>query len=149
MKIFNTAFESELRALMLLSVFNNSPLSLDQITLLDFITIYGKAFRVSTYDLHGNNLYKFSELNARRSMFKNGLKRGVLDHFIQLRYSSVSGFLYKINDQGLMYVDTLSSTYKTEYIAILKNVKDKFGHKSPKELLAIYKDKALEQSMEE
>ena len=148
-RIFNTAFESELRSLLVLSVFNDSSLSLVQITLFDFITIYGKSFNVSSYNLHGDNSFRFSEYSARRAMFKKGLKRGVLDGFIQVHYSPTSGFLYKIGAKGCDYVDSLSSIYKSQYISILKNTKKLFGAKSEAELLKIYHEKSLGQSVEE
>lgn len=147
-RIFNTAFESELRSLLILSVFKDLALSLVQITLLDFITIYGKSFGVSTYNLHGDNTFRFSEYSARRAMFKKGLKRGVLDGFVNVHYSPKSGFSYKIDSTGQEYVKSLSSTYKIQYLSILKNTKQQFGNKSDTELLSIYNQKSLRHAEE-
>ncbi len=58
--IFNTSFEVSLRILIILNTVQTR-LSIDRITALDFIAIYGKDFGVSEYNLHGDNDYRFSE----------------------------------------------------------------------------------------
>ena len=53
-EVFNTSFEVSLRILIILNIVKIR-LSIDRISALDFISIYGKDFGVSKYNLHGNN----------------------------------------------------------------------------------------------
>ena len=53
--VFNTTFELSLRVLLTLDSSNNSPRTVDIITALDFITVYGKDFGISDENLHGDN----------------------------------------------------------------------------------------------
>ena len=66
-EIFNSSLEISLRMLIILNTVQ-SRLSVDRIAALDFISIYGKDFGVSEYNLHGDNDYRFSEYTSKREI---------------------------------------------------------------------------------
>ena len=72
-EIFNSSLEISLRMLIILNTVQ-SRLSVDRIAALDFISIYGKDFGVSEYNLHGDNDYRFSEYTSKREIVSQALK---------------------------------------------------------------------------
>lgn len=101
--IFNTAFEVSLRVLIILNVTKKN-LSIDRISALDFIIIYGKDFGVSEYNLHGDNNYRFSEYALKRKIISESLKNLVLMGYI-LPHCNKSGFTYSISKSGISFKD--------------------------------------------
>ena len=79
--IFNTSFEVSLRILIIVNTVQTR-LSIDRITDLDFIAIYGKDFGVSEYNLHGDNDYRFSEYTSKREIVSQAIKELVLRGYI-------------------------------------------------------------------
>ena len=80
----------------------------------DFITVYGKEFNIYNENLHGDNVYKFSEFALRRDLIKKAIKQLVLDDLIEVT-SSNRGFYFKINSKGLNYCNLLNSDYANSY----------------------------------
>lgn len=93
--IFNTSFEVSLRILIILNTVQTR-LSIDRITDLDFIAIYGKDFGVSEYNLHGDNDYRFSEYTSKREIVSQAIKELVLRGYIT-PHCNKSGFNYSIS----------------------------------------------------
>lgn len=102
-EIFNTPFEVSLRILIVLNV-SYARLSVDRISALDFITIYGKDFGVSEYNLHGDNDYRFSEYASKREIISQAVKNLVLVGYI-LPHCNKSGFTYSISKSGISFAN--------------------------------------------
>ena len=109
-KIFNTPFEISLRILIILSEYEGTYISIERISITDFISIYGGAFKISPTNLHGNNPFKFSEFTSRRSHMQLALKNLLADGFVSVRCDE-NGFTYSITENGLRYSDTFESKY--------------------------------------
>lgn len=112
--VFNTTFELSLRVLLALEVSINRPQTVDMITAIDFITVYGKDFNISEENLHGDNSYRFCELAVRRDLIIGALKSLVLDELVSV-LASKNGFTYSINDKGKNFCNELECTYAIEY----------------------------------
>lgn len=138
-KIFNSTFELSLRALLLLSVAGTS--TVDRLTALDFITIYGRYFEVSKSNLHGDNDFSFGELTVRREKMPDAVKALAFDGLIDVQNSN-SGFVYRINLSGQKTVRKLRTGYAAEYIETAKAAIRKYGNKSEVEMLTIISAKS-------
>jgi len=114
--VFNTPFEISLRVLLILEASVSNPLTVDMITAADFITVHGKEFGVHDNNLHGDNVYKFSEFTVRREMVKAATKSLGLDSLITVRYLA-HGFAYALTASGAEYCKKLSCSYAKEYRA--------------------------------
>ena len=133
-KLFNTPFESGLRAMLILYSSDSQGMTLDRITAYDFITLYGHDFAVAQTNLHGTNPFNFSELSAKRTACAEGGKLFVLDGLIAVTQTQ-RGFLYSITPIGRKYVQNLESDYKLQYLSIFKAVQKKYGSVSDTELI--------------
>jgi hypothetical protein len=96
--VFNTAFEISLRVLLTLEV-SGRKMSSDILAAADFITIYGRDFKLSEKNLHGNNMYRFSEFPVRLELVKEVVTTLVLDAFITAE-ATKDGFVYAIDTRG-------------------------------------------------
>ena len=79
LKLFNSTFEVSLRLMLLLSVANDAPMSVDRIAAYDVITIYSRDFGLSNEVLHGDNEFGLSEFASRRSKTQVALRELVLN----------------------------------------------------------------------
>lgn len=130
--IFNTPFEVSLRILIVLNV-TRARLSVDRISALDFISIYGKDFGVSEYNLHGDNDYRFSEYASKREIISHAVKNLVLAGYILPHCNS--GFIYSISKSGRSFCSSLNDEYAEDYTAIIKNAHNVFSSYSDRELI--------------
>ena len=142
-KLFNTPFETGLRALLILYGIKSRGLTIDRIAAYDFMCIYGKDFDVSQKNLHGDNSFSFSELSAKRSICTEGVKSFVLDGLITVKRTN-GGFLYALTKAGNEYVNNLESDYKQQYLEIVKAVHGKYSRKSDSALLKEINGKAVQ-----
>ena len=124
--IFNTSFEVSLRILIILNTVQTR-LSIDRITDLDFIAIYGKDFGVSEYNLHGDNDYRFSEYTSKREIVSQALKELVLGGYI-IPHCNKSGFNYSISRSGTMFCESLNDKYAEDFIEIVKSAREKANY---------------------
>ena len=116
--IFNTSFEVSLRILIIVNTVQTR-LSIDRITDLDFIAIYGKDFGVSEYNLHGDNDYRFSEYTSKREIVSQAIKELVLRGYIT-PHCNKSGFSYSISKEGVAFCESLNDKYAEDFIEIVK-----------------------------
>ena len=131
-KIFNTTFENSLRALLLLSLTENT--TVDQLVLYDFISIYGKDFGVSESNLHGDNDFSFGEFASRRKVMPEALKSLVQSGLATVK-NSEDGFRYSITASGRKMCASMSSGYSQEYREIAKTAIEKYHGMTEVELL--------------
>lgn len=131
--IFNSTFEVSLRILIVLNVTKTS-LSIDRISALDFIIIYGKDFGVSEYNLHGDNNYRFSEYALKRKIISESLKNLVLMGYI-LPCCNKSGFTYSISKSGISFCQSLNDDYAENYAIIAQKAHIMFETYSDRKLI--------------
>lgn len=67
-ELFNTPFETALRVLLLLESEARTDFSINMIAAVDFAALYGRSFAFSGMNLHGDNLFKFSEFATRKEL---------------------------------------------------------------------------------
>lgn len=130
--VFNTSFELSLRILMILNA-AQSKLSIDRIIAFDFITIYGKDFGVSEYNLHGDNKYRFSEYASKREIVSQSIKEFVLKGYIK-PHCNKSGFSYGISKNGISFCESLNNDYADCFVAIVKKTITLFSSYSDRKL---------------
>lgn len=131
--LFNSSFEVSLRMLIILNTVQTK-LSIERITALDFISIYGKDFGVSEYNLQGDNDYRFGEYSSRREIASKALKELVLRGFI-VPHCDKKGFLYSISKNGCLFCESLNDKYATDYANIVKNANLYFYKYSDRKLI--------------
>ena len=124
--MFNTAFELSLRIILLLHAAKRKALSIDHIAAFDFITVYGKAFGVSSYSLNGENEFGFAGFAARRGRMQDAIKLLVLDGLVEVHRSS-EGFLYTVSQRGEKYVSSLKTDYASLYLDIAAITLERYG----------------------
>lgn len=132
-EVFNTPFEVSLRILIVLNV-AQARLSVDRISALDFISIYGKDFGVSDYNLHGDNDYRFSEYASKREIISQAIKNLVLIGYI-LPHCNKSGFNYSISKNGILFCESLNDEYAENYATIVKKAHTMFIDYSDRKLI--------------
>lgn len=71
--MFNSKTEIALRILLTLYT-SEENLSVDDLVIYDFMTIYAKDFGLTSYNLHGDNNSKESEFAARRQQVKEAIR---------------------------------------------------------------------------
>lgn len=140
--LFNTPFESGLRALLILSVVAPENVSVDRMAAYDFMAMYGKDFGLTTFNLHGNSVFNFSEFPAKRSLLTKGVKDIALDGLITI-LQTASGFMYQINKNGITFVKALDTDYSQQYFEALKKVHATYSTESDANLTKIISAKAL------
>ena len=139
--IFNTSFEVSLRILIILNTVQTR-LSIDRITDLDFIAIYGKDFGVSEYNLHGDNDYRFSEYTSKREIVSQALKELVLGGYI-IPHCNKSGFNYSISRSGTMFCESLNDKYAEDFTNIVKKTNSLFLEHSDRKLIRSINEYAI------
>ena len=110
--IFNTEIETSLRILINLNTINKE-ISKDKLIVSDFLTIYGKLFNITDYNLHGDSPLSKSEFPTKRELITNTLNSLVLDGFVKLNINN--GFKYSITEKGKNLCNKLKTQYADEY----------------------------------
>ena len=139
--VFNSSFEVSLRILIILST-AQSRLSIDRITALDFIAIYGKDFGASKYNLHGDNDYRFSEYTSKREIVSQAIKELVLSGYIT-PHCNKSGFNYSISKNGTTFCESLNDKYAEDFTGIVKNANAIFRDYSDRKLIHCINEYAI------
>lgn len=142
-KLFNTPFEVSMRILLALLIAPKKQMSLDMITVIDFLTIYSSDFDISDYNLHGENIFSFSEFTSKRKVISESIKELVLKDLVTV-IQSEQGFQYKLNNRGKNLCDTFTSDYASEYIGFAQEVWDFVNEKSEVEIINYINNKAAQ-----
>lgn len=146
-KLFNTPFEFSLRILIILSEYEDTYISIERISITDFISIYGRTFRISSMNLHGNNPFKFSEFSSRRSHVQLALKHLLADGFVTVRCDE-NGFTYSITESGLRYTDTFESKYANLLREMVYKARENYEDKPEREILKLINEFSVRSIME-
>lgn len=142
-KLFNTSFEVSMRILLALLVSPKKQMSSDMITAIDFFTIYSSDFNIGEYNLHGENIFSFSEFTSKRKVISEAIKELVLKDFVTV-IQSEQGFQYKLNQRGKSVCDNFTSDYASEYIGFAQDVWDFVDGKLEVELINYINNKATQ-----
>ena len=142
-RLFNTSFEVSMRILLALLMSPKKQMSLDMITAIDFLTIYSSDFDISDYNLHGENIFSFSEFTSKRKVISESIKELVLKDLVTV-IQSEQGFQYKLNNRGKNLCDTFTSDYASEYIGFAQEVWDFVNEKSEVEIINYINNKAAQ-----
>ena len=112
---FNSVLEISMRLLLLLNVANDS-LSIDELVVIDFVTVYAADFGISSYNLHGQNRSKESEFAARRLQSKEAISSLVVQGYAAVEESE-EGFLFFCTPEGEKLCDHMANSYAADYTA--------------------------------
>ena len=123
---------------MVLEAHDDEALSVDMITLIDFICAYGQAFGIASDNLHGDNEFSFCELSARRDMTGKAIKELLLKGLAHMG-RECQGLHYKISCKGQALCTSLGNDneYVTEYRALARTAKKQFVGQSELDILAL------------
>jgi len=139
--VFNTPFEVSLRILIILNAIKIRA-SLDKITALDFVSIYGKDFGVSDYNLHGDNNYRFSEYTVKRELVSQAIKELVLRDYIK-PHCNKSGFNYNISKKGAVFCESLNDEYANNFAKNVSRATTMFLEYSDRKLINCVNEYAI------
>ena len=140
-RLYNSVKEVKLRVLLLLAESYVYPLSADMILAIDFMSVYGKEFGLSDYNLHGDNYYKYSELPSRKEVIDLSIKELFLDGMLDLDVRQ--GYRYQINDLGNNYISLLNNEYGEEYKILVHNFFEKYSQYSSDQLFKLIQVKSI------
>ena len=135
-KVFNTTFEVSLRLMLLLSVAEGTPMTVDRIAAYDVMTIYSRIFGLSEEVLHGNNEFGLSEFASRRNKTQAALRELVLNGSVKA-ITSNKGFCYQITPAGKGIADKMVTQYATDYKRLATITAAGFRGKSDADVLAV------------
>ena len=142
-RVFNTVFENMLRVLLLVDTMKKAT-NVERIAAIDFICIYGEKFKILDKNLHGDNVFGFSEFANKRVKISEAVKLAVRNNFLDIKYTQ-RGFEYKINSRGKKVVKMLESPYAKSYRAGARIICRKFSGYSDQKLLQYISGTASEQ----
>ncbi|MDC3416595.1 ABC-three component system middle component 2 [Aquibacillus salsiterrae] len=140
--IFNSTFEVSLRILIILSEYQDTHISTDTIAAIDFISIYGAEFEISDTNLHGDNIFKFSEFTSRRTLIQQGVKKLVLQNLISV-LPSEDGFTYHINNNGRKYINLFESNYAHTYKEMCHKARQFILNRTEKDVLKMINELSI------
>lgn len=141
-KLFNSTFEISLRILLMLSVSDESGMTIDRVVAYDFITIYSHNFGLSDSNLHGDNEFSFSEFASRRNLMTNAMKSLVLDNMVSVLRKK-DGFRYAINEFGRKFCQQMTTEYAAAYLKLAKKTLITFNMKSEVEILNLISSESM------
>ncbi|CUX40037.1 ABC-three component system middle component 2 [Clostridium sp. C105KSO13] len=134
-KVFNSAFETSLRIMLLLSVCGNG-ITADRIAEYDLLTVYSRYFGLSDQVLNGDNDFGFSEYAARRKNIQGTLKDMVLDGTVKVVRGN-DGFRYAITEAGFNASKRMQSEYAMTYKKLALVTARKYGSKTDSEIMDV------------
>jgi hypothetical protein len=108
--VFNTPFETGVRAVLVLTSAYPAELALDQLTALDHLVVHTGDLPDGPESLHPAEPERAAEMLVRRALVDSGLKLMACKGLVKLRASS-KGFRYRAGEEAGAFVDLLSSSY--------------------------------------
>ena len=112
--LVGSAFETSLRIIVLLNEIKTHPLSEQQISCIDFLSIYGADYDLLDENLHGYGIFRFSEYSAKRELIAISLKKLVLRRLVNF-IKTKSGYLYSLTNEGENVAKRIRDSYSDEY----------------------------------
>ncbi len=111
--IYNSTLEVSLRILIILAN-TKEPKSVEELTVIDFMSVYGREFGFYDFNLHGNNYYMYGESAARLEKTQIALEELILRDMVEL-IPNKSGFRYSATGLGKDFIKTLNSSFALDY----------------------------------
>ena len=133
-ELFNTPFETALRVLLLLESEARTDFSINMIAAVDFAALYGRSFAFSGMNLHGDNLFKFSEFATRKELTRDGMTLLVRRGFVDVNPTK-NGFIYCISARGKEFSRQLDTRYAKEYRGQIRLAPQHFSNDSDQGIL--------------
>lgn len=135
-ELFNSDAEFALRVLSVLEIIE-SPMSLEKILIVDFISCYPSAFGVDGENVVGTNSFLLGELPLRRHKVSDALRMLLFKGLVEVELNPVRGYLYSISNSGQEFDLDFDNDYMEMYRVNVYAVIGKFGNKSDGELMEI------------
>lgn len=132
--LFNSVYEVSLRVLIQLFILDGKEKTADYISSLDYLSLYSKTFKFGSYNLHGENPYRLSELASRLKLGREALKSLVAKGFASVSGTS-QGFVFKITDTGREVAESLSLEYAMSYVDLAIDTQNFFKDYTDTEIL--------------
>jgi hypothetical protein len=111
-RVFNTAFESGLRSLVILTSCYPRRLSLHKLVMLDHLVVHTGDLEGPS-SLHPDEASRTAELFVRRGLVSDGLNLMGARNLVS-RYATSQGFRYRAGEEAGSFLDLLKSNYTSE-----------------------------------
>lgn len=140
-RIYNSKYEIQPRIMLITISSPGRYFSVDELLVYDFMAIYGKEFLEVGLNLHGENMFKYSELAARRLSIEEAVK--ILVRKRLLHVDVEDGFRYSATDEGIERFSEMDSSYAHEYSNQLRNVLEYYSDSNEQELEKLIYSKSI------
>lgn len=111
--LYNTTLEVSLRVLIILARSKEAQ-SVEEISAIDFLSVYGREFNIGDRNLHGDNIYMYGEAAARHERIQAALGELALRGLSEINPSK-NGFRYSATSAGCALCETLDSSFALEF----------------------------------
>ena len=111
--IYNSILEVSLRILIILAN-TEEPKSVEEIAVIDFMSVYGHEFDIYDCNLHGDNYYMYGESAARLEKTRKALEELILRNMVEI-IPDKFGFRYAATVPGRVFSKTLNSSFALDY----------------------------------
>lgn len=143
--IFNSLKETSLR--ILLNLLINKQITLNRLILLDFVSLYGKDFDVSDYNLNGDGPYNLTEYSTKRTQIMDSIKYLVRNGLVDTEISDKT-FLFSLSEKGRLYCNEFKSDYAIDYIDQITIAKTYFSNFSDENIQQFVEYKTISHKFE-
>ena len=142
-KLLNGRFEMALRALLILG--KTGTATLDQLLAFDFITTSAASFNLDKENLHGNNVFNYSEISPRRQMIDKGIGLLRMYNLVDLKFDEHRGYEYYLTKLGKSIEHQLNDHYAHQYCQVLAKVLGKYSDMSCEQMMNLINVKLLKE----
>jgi hypothetical protein len=111
--VFNSALETGIRAVCILSVNLSNKFDIHQLLAFDHLVVHTGDMVNAPPSLHPATRQRNGELLVRRPLIEDGLALMVNKKLIRKEYTS-DGFYYRSTELGCAFIDTLTNHYISE-----------------------------------
>jgi len=108
--IFNSALETGIRAVCILSVNLSNKFDIHQLLAFDHLVVHTGDVTSAPSSLHPATRQRNGELLVRRPLIEDGLALMVSKKLIKKEFTS-DGFYYRSTELGCVFIDTLTNHY--------------------------------------
>ena len=119
-RIFNSLTETGLRILLLLKCASKM-LSLEEITVADFVATYSRNFNVGQQNLNGNGEFALSEFAFRRQSIIESLEF-LKEKDLLEKCETTDGVKYIVTKPALVLIENIDSSYADKYVEQCKQL---------------------------
>ena len=135
-KIFNTELEISLRVLLISYILKNKKINIERWVAYDIMATYGKKFKISDENLHGNNEFIFSEFPNRKLNIENVVCKLIAIGIIEIN-NDENNITYIFTEKGRYIVNNMKSQYVEEYCQNIEKVIRKYGNLNDAQLIEL------------